>query len=337
MTRLIGGLALGVALVVGVAVPAAAQTTWRLHSQFNEARPEARWLDELAAKVKERTNGQLIIQPFHGGSLGLRDADLLRTLRAGAAEMAITIVETQGRDAPEVAFIYNTGMIKDDKDHFRVEPVLQEIYREVFEGRGLVVAGTLQPTLFPLHIMCRDRPVNSLAALRGLKLRVFSRTLGDTFGAFGVAAQIVPQNEMYVAMQTGVIDCAVYGYNSARTISLNEVARYGAYFGTYAAAPYPVLVNRSAWDRAGPQLQRAVTEALAEMSEKTRALATDTSLEDQAQAEFRAKGFTVLEPFPTADQVALQRASFEVANRIAKDYGAAVEANLKRVLAGLGL
>lgn len=320
------------------AIPTAdAQTTWRMHSQFNEARPEARWIEEFAANVRTKTDGQLIIEPYHGGSLGLSDADILRTLPSGAVEIVMTIAENLGRDGPEIAFIYNTGMIKDDHDHFQVEPVLREIYAEFFDSRDIEMIGVMQPTLFPLNVMCRDKPVASLDALRGLKLRVFSRTLADTFAEFGVAAQIIPQNEMYVAMQTGVVDCAVYGYNSARTISLNEVANYASFFGTYAAAPYPVLVNRQAWNRLSAEHQAAVKAALDEMTAKTRALATDVSLEDEARAQFEAGGFTVLDPFPVEDQEALQRASFEVANRVAEQSGPAVTANLQRVLEGLGL
>lgn len=320
-------------------LPAAveAQTTWRMHSQWNEARPEAQWLEMFSQKVAERTDGELMIEIYHGGSLGLADADLLRTLPAGAVEIAMTIAENFGRDGPEIALIYNTGMIKDEVDHFRAEPALQEIYEEFFAGHDIVMAGSMQPTLFPLNVLCRDRAVDSLETLRGLKLRVFSRTLADTFGEFGVAAQIIPQSEMYVAMQTGVVDCGVYGFNSARTISLNEVARYASFFGTYAAAPYPVIVNRAAWEGLTDAQRAAVTEALDEMSEVTRAMATDVSLEDEARDEFVAGGFTVLDAFPVEDQEALQRASFEVAERLVERAGPVAQENLRRVLDALGL
>ena len=50
----------------------------------------------------------------------------------------------------------------------------------------------------------------ALAGLKGKKLRVWEKFHVQTFETLGIAAQVVGQNDLYLAMQTGVIDCAVY-------------------------------------------------------------------------------------------------------------------------------
>ena len=310
---------------------------WRMHSQWSEKRPEAGWLNEFAEKVKARTNGDVDITVYHGGSLNLKDADLLRTMPSGGVEAAMTIAENFSRDAPEIANIYVTGMIKDPEDHFAVAPVLKEIYSDYFAKNDIVMVGSMQPTLFPLQILCSDDAVNNLASLKGKKLRVFSKDLLQTFRYFDVAAQILPQSEIYLGMQKGVLDCAVYGYNSAKSVSLHEVAKYGSYFATYAAAPYPILVNKDAWEALSDDNRKAVMAVADEMYEKTAEMATDYSLEESAKEEMVGKGFKVLDSFPTDDQQQIQKQSFIVARELAAEGGKAAEENLNKVLDALGL
>ncbi len=49
----------------------------------------------------------------------------------------------------------------------------------------------------------RDEPIRTIEGLKSKKLRVWARDQVETFTRLGVAAQIIPQEDMYVAMKTG--------------------------------------------------------------------------------------------------------------------------------------
>ena len=96
-----------------------------------------------------------------------------------------------------------------------------------------------------------DDDLSLRARLRGGRLVVvrsaFVHHRGSrTFKALGVAAQIVPQNELYSALQTGVIDCALYAARFAQSVSLHEVAKHATYTGfPFPPVPYVIMVNQA--------------------------------------------------------------------------------------------
>ena len=78
----------------------AAEFSWKFNNGLPETRNESKELDRFAADVKKATNGGLDIKVYHGGSLGLKNNDVLRWLPTGAAEMGLVWANYLGRDAP---------------------------------------------------------------------------------------------------------------------------------------------------------------------------------------------------------------------------------------------
>ena len=115
--------------------------------------------------------------------------------------------------------------------------------------------------LLKASIFCREEPVSSLEKLRTKKLRVWSNDQVQTFTKLGVSAQIIGQNDLYVALQTGVVDCAVYPALFAHTISLNEVTKYASYLYPVAGVPYVLGASKSAWDSLSDGERQAVSTA----------------------------------------------------------------------------
>src|SRR5690606_5328965 len=128
-----------------------------------------------------------------------------------------------GRDAPDLANLYVYGSVSTAEEHLRALPAVKDALIQGFAERDIPVVGFMALPIIDASLFCRE-PVTSLDELRARKLRVGSREQVETFTALGVAAQIVPQNELYSALQTGVVDCALYAARFANSISLQEVA-----------------------------------------------------------------------------------------------------------------
>jgi len=290
----------GAAFALTSAFAAAQTIELKMHSQIVESRPEAKYLNEFAEDVAKRSNGRLKINVFHAGSLGLKDADLLRILKAGAVDMAMLYGEYFTRDAPELGVVYVQGAIRKPEHHLELLPTMRSIYEEGFEKWNIHTVGGVVSPVFNVGIHCKE-PINSLADLKGKKLRVWAAHLVNTFQGLDVAAQVIPQNSMYMALQTGVVDCAYYLSTVAKTVSLHEVAKYEAYLHPWAAVPWMFGISDKAWAGLPPDLQAILKASGEAIWAKTREAAVDPAREQAAIEERKALGITMLDPFSAAD------------------------------------
>ena len=310
---------------------------WRMHSVWTETRQEAKDMAAFADRINEKAQGRLKVTVYHGGSLGLKDVDVLRSLPAGAVELWVIIPSVLSRDAPHIANLYPTGSILRAEEHPQVIPILEEIYADFFTNAGIQVVGFQHSGAFPLAIFCQDKPVKSVADLQGVKLRVFNKEVMESFNKLGASAQVIPQSELYVALNTGVVDCALYAYSSGKTISLQEVTRYGSDFVPYASVPNVILANKKAWDALPPDLRNVVSEAAGFMAGWS--LARDVGPREAAVAtEFEATSdFKVIEGFSDEDRRSFQKAALDNWYKLASRTGPKTLENAKRLMKKLGL
>jgi TRAP-type C4-dicarboxylate transport system substrate-binding protein len=236
---------------------------WKLNNVLPESRPETQILLKFAADVKKRTNGEVEIKVFSGGSLGVKPEDTLRWLPKGFPEMAIVYTNYLGRDAPELANIYPLGAVGTPEEHELALPVVEGIIYDVFRKWKIEPVGSIRYAAGTTSIFSRNEPVSSLSTLRKKKIRVWSKHQVDAFGRLGVSALIIPQTEMYVALKTGVVDCALYPDIIAPTISLQEVVKYRAYFMHSAVPPFVIAASAKKWQTLSEEHQKHIKDAAA--------------------------------------------------------------------------
>lgn len=272
----------------------------KFHSGLAQTRPEAKHIEEFAEKVNEYSHGTLEVQVYHAGSLGLKEADMLRILKAGMVDMALMYGEYYKRDAPALASVYAQGAITESSQHLALLPTLRTIYHDAYAKWGIHTAGGVVAPVFDVGLHCKE-PVHTLEQLQDKKVRVWSGHLVDTFKKLGISAQVIGQNDMYLALQTGVVDCAYYLSTVAKTVSLQEVTKYESYLHPWAASPWMFGVSDKTWDSLTADQQAAITKAGEETWQETKDLAVDPAREMASREERETLGITVLEPFSPAD------------------------------------
>ena len=257
------------ALGICISAGAAQAADWKFNNGLPEGRGESKQLETFAAEVAELSGGSLNIDVFHGGSLNLKDNDVARWLPRGAAEMGLVWANYLGRDVPALNAVMVQGSVGSPEELITALPEIQEIYEEVLAEWGIVPTGFMALPLLKASIFCREKPVRTLEDLRTRKLRVWSNDQVETFTKLGVSAQIVGQNDLYVALQTGVVDCAVYPALFAHTISLQEVTKYASYLYPVAGVPYVLGASESAWNGLSDAERTAVSTAAANVWKRT--------------------------------------------------------------------
>ncbi|MES3676498.1 TRAP transporter substrate-binding protein [Halomonas elongata] len=311
---------------VSLALMATASQAWsdvrtlKFHSGLAESRPEAASLERFSELVDEYSDGQLQVDVYHAGSLGLKEADMLRIMQRGMVDMALMYGEYYNRDAPEMASIYAQGAITEAEQHLDILPTLRELYREGYADWGIHTIGGVVAPVFDVGLHCKE-PVNSLEGLRDKKVRVWSGHLVETFDRLGISAQVIPQNDMYLALQTGVVDCAYYLSTVAKTVSLQEVTDYEAYLHPWAASPWMFGVSDRTWNSLDEQQQEILTRAGEEIWQETRDQAVDPEREAEARKEREAMGITMLPAFSDEDVQTFVEAAWEAWHEMASKAG----------------
>lgn len=196
---------------------------------------------------------------------------------------------------------------------------------------GFVAIPTLSVSVF-----CADKPVNTLEDLKSIKLRVWAREQVETFTNLGVSAQIIPQEETYVALKTGVVDCALYPALYAQTISLQEVTKYASFLYPMASAPYSLGIATDKWEATDPEIQSAIVAAADALWERTNQYDKDYELELAARETLSGMGVTWGEDFPESDRALFLDAVAQTWAMLAEEAGGNAMDYRQRVLTALG-
>lgn len=333
MTKMIRPTVLGAALF-GALTTAAGAEEWRLNNFLPETRPESAQIATFVEDVNTALADQdFTLTLYSGGSLGLKNTDLLRVVPAGAVEMSLMWANYLGRDAPALGSVFVQGAISTVEELKAVLPVAREIYAEEYADWGVTTVGYVAIPTLSVSVFCRDEPVNTLEDLKAVKLRVWAREQVETFTRLGVSAQIIPQEETYVALRTGVVDCALYPALYANTISLQEVTNYASFLYPMASAPYTLGVETGRWDATDPVIKEAITKAADDLWERTNQY--DQDLERELAAR-EALGVTWGEDFPDSDRAEFLTAVSETWQMLAEEAGGNALDYRARVLAALG-
>jgi TRAP-type C4-dicarboxylate transport system substrate-binding protein len=319
------------------AAAASAQTIeWKFNNNYAPTRPESAHIRAFARDLETATGARFKITVLEGGAMNLRDADALRWMTIGTPEIAFNWPPFLGRDAPELANLYVYGSVSTAAEHLKALPALEQILTEGYNKAKIGVAGFMGLPIIDATLFCRQ-PVRTLDELKRVKLRVGTREQVETFKALGVAAQIVPQNELYSALQTGVIDCALYAARFAQSVSLQEVAKHATYTGfPFPPVPYVIMVNQAKHAALPADMKAALAAATARLKTASTDFSKDAAAEKDAREKLRAAGVTWHPDLSAGDQEAIRKASLATWTTIAGEAGATAVATRERILKALG-
>lgn len=314
---------LSVSTLVSLAIVGGAHAdniSLKFHSGLSQSRPEAEQIDRFASLVSEKSDGELEIEVYHAGALGLKETDMLRILQQGMVDMALMYGEYYTRDAPALASVYAQGAITESSQHDEILDVIRGLYEDGFADWNIQIVGGVVAPIFDVGLHCKE-PVNTLEELQDKKVRVWSRHLVDTFDLLGISAQVIPQNDMYMALQTGVVDCAYYLSTVAPTVSLQEVTEYESYLHPWAASPWLFGISERSLARLNDNQRQALEEAGEEVWNETRATAVDPEREAQARQEREELGITMLPDFSDEDVETFVNAAWQAWETMAENAG----------------
>lgn len=137
------------------------------------------------------------------------------------------------------------------------------------------------------------KPLNSIADMDGLKVRISTDPIAQGM-VTGIKADPtqVSYNELYSALQSGVVDAAEQPIANYKSKAFNEVAPYMILDG-HTLGAIQVIITDEAWDNLSAAQQEAITEAGKITSKFNRELSEGA--ENDVLKQLAAEGATVVE------------------------------------------
>jgi len=268
-------------------------------------------LKRYADMVAERTQNQLQIQVFPASQLGT-EQELLEGVQLGTVHMFEGATGAVGRFLPEME-AFAAPYVWRDVDHMLKVvrgPIGQALADRLVKAKGIRILdmGWIWGNR---HLTTRARAVSRPEDLRGMKIRV--QPVGiylDTIRAMGGNPVPLDAKEVYLGLQTGVIDGQENPPSNIYNAKLYEVQKYVMLTG-HILQNNAVAIGEKFYQSLAPALQKALQESAIEAGNFQNDLVLKQEKVDLDR--LKEKGMTIVQP----DVRAFREATKDVHKRYA--------------------
>lgn len=192
-------------------------------------------------------------------TLGIKDTEQLRVMKAGLFEMASLRMSQNSRDEPTILGLDLVGLNPDYATGKKVAvayaPILDQRLQKQF---GVKLLG-IWP-FGPQVVFCK-KPIAKLGDLKGLKVRVYDQNLAKFVESLGGTPVPIAFAETHQSLSLGVVDCAITGPSSANSAGWPEVTTHYLPIGMQIALNgYGITL--AAWNKLKPDQQKKFQAAV---------------------------------------------------------------------------
>ncbi|KAF0158091.1 MAG: extracellular solute-binding protein family 7 bacteria [Syntrophaceae bacterium] len=216
--------------------------------------------DFFDQNVSKMTNGRLLITLHPAGSM-VPSKDIFAVCRKGTIEGATAAPIYWMSIIPIAAVAANCPMtFRTAKEglYFHFNLGFEQMLKDAHAKHNLLYyTEKIYPTA-----MIGKKPIRKVSDFKGYKIRS-SGAIAEMLKDLGAAPTLIPGEELYLALQTGVIDGAHWGAASgALTMKLPEVAKYYIQPDLAMSGTDVIIINKDAFNALPKDLQTILDKAL---------------------------------------------------------------------------
>lgn len=218
----------------------------------------------FADLVTQRTNGSLEFQIYPNASL-MKTFAQISGLRKGALDMGLVPLTYAGGEIHEMNITFMPAVVTSYAQGYawRTHPVGKALVQQL-DDKGIVLLSWMWQSG---GMASRTRPLIQPSDAKGMKIRGGSREMDEMFTAAGASVSTMPSNEVYVGMQTGVMDAACTSSSSFLSFKLQETCKYLTTPGerSFFFILEPIMISKAIWTTLSPAEQEAMLAVGEEM------------------------------------------------------------------------
>jgi len=194
---------------VGPGAVAQDKVVWKASDVHPLGYPTVEAIQRMGKKLEAATNGRISIQMFPSMQLG-GEKEMIEQAQVGALQIARISVGAMGPVVDDLN-VFNMPFVFRDEAHMRKVidgPIGRELLDRVSSSpqSKLIVLGWMDAGTRNVYA---NKPVTKPADLKGMKIRMMGNPLFvETMNAMGGNGVAMGFNELFSALQTGVVDGA---------------------------------------------------------------------------------------------------------------------------------
>ncbi|MGO1768380.1 MAG: TRAP transporter substrate-binding protein [Microbacterium sp.] len=257
-------------------------TTFRVAFNQEAAHPQAQAVEQLSDDLSDATDGGFSLQLYPDATLGAQE-ETIEQLQAGTIDFAVvagSLLENFNSDFSVVNLPYLYDSPEQQMSVLNDDEIMGDLYGSLEED-GIVVVAAYHGGV--RNVYSKEGPVETPDDLAGQKIRVIgSDTNVEMMKLMGGVGTPMAQDEVYTAIQSGVIDGGENNELIYSSLSHDEIAPY--YSRTqHLMMPDYLIASPAALEKMDDDA-RAAFDDLAAESVDTEVSAFDEAVEEATTA-----------------------------------------------------
>ena len=320
-TALAAALACAGALGFTPAAYAQQKQVWKASDVHPLGYPTVEAIERMGKKLEKATSGRISIQMFPSMQLG-GEKEMIEQAQVGALQIARISVGAMGPVVDDLN-VFNMPFIFRDEGHMRRVidgPIGQDLLDRTSNAptSRLIVLGWMDAGTRNVY---SNKPVSKPADLKGMKIRMMGNPLFvETMNAMGGNGVAMGFNELFSALQTGVVDGAENNPPTLLAQNHYQVSKVYSLTG-HLIIPEIFVFSKRTWEAMSKE-DRALTRKVSREAQMEQRQLWDAYV-GEAETKLKAAGIKFVE----ADK----KAFFDATQPVRDKYGAKYAALLKRI------
>lgn len=257
----------------------------------NEEEATFRAASRWAEYMEEKSNGRIKVELYPNGQLG-NDRELQESVQMGQLVSMSTGLTQQTNFVPELS-VMDVPFAFDNAEQVAAlfaDETFWDYLSGLYEQRGFKLIGE---NFQGFRLMTSNKPIHTVADCKGLSMRVIeSPTPMAIWGALGANPTPVSFNELYTALQQGVVDAQENPIQLIYSMKFYEQQKY-IINTNHQIQPILWVINLDFWNSLPEDLQQIVSDGMKEATDYANEVLSDE--EAQMLSDMEGNGVEYIE------------------------------------------
>ena len=317
-------------MTFATAVPA--QVNWKMTHKMPPESAEGKAFQRFADLVKEKSGGKMTVKIFPAEQLGKTEATL-ELLENGTIQVYPEGEAYLQKYVDDIKFT-NLPFVFESREHygrFISSPRVKGWYDKVQKERNIMIVGNVIDFVRgPYRVMVSKKPIQSLADVNGLKLRLHPDELSiAAWRELGANTIVLAWTEIYESLDRGIIEAcnspmalveAMKFYETAKFITRHDEFPQGIAF----------MTNTKDFEKLSPELKNVVVDAVKGAGDYSVQLMEKQAQESIARMEKKGAKFSMIDRKPFVEKMTKFYTKMESDGKMPKGLVAEVQALAKK-------
>ncbi|MEM5528611.1 TRAP transporter substrate-binding protein DctP [Gammaproteobacteria bacterium AS21] len=243
-----------------ISVPALAETTLRISLQLPLKHHLGQNLVAFKEQVEKASNGDLKIEIYPSAQL-YKDKQVPSAVSSGAIEMGVASLAQFVGTVPAVDVFYVPFMFPTEELVKKATAPGSSVRQPLDDAILKTGARVLWWQAYGgVALLSKGEPIVNPEDMKGKKVRVFGKTLGEFTKSVGGAPVVMSGSEQFLAYQRGTVDAGMTGVSAVMPRKLFQVMD-NLTLTNHADIEFVVIINDKAWGELNDTQREIITAA----------------------------------------------------------------------------